>query len=503
MEFSVKSGSPEKQRSACIVVGVFEPRRLSPIAEQLDKISDGYISALLRRGELEGKVGQSLLLHHVPNILSERILLIGCGKERELDERQYKQVIQKTINALNETGSMEAVCFLTELHVKGRNTYWKVRQAVETAKETLYTFDQLKSNKVELRRPLRKMVFNVPTRRELTSGERAIQHGLAIAAGIKAAKDLGNMPPNICNAAYLASQARQLADTYSQNTITRVIGEEQMKELGMNAYLAVGQGSQNESLMSVIEYKGDPNPENHPIVLVGKGLTFDSGGISIKPADSMDEMKYDMCGAATVYGVMRMAAELALPLNIIGVLAGCENMVDGRAYRPGDVLTTMSGQTVEVLNTDAEGRLVLCDTLTYVERYEPDVVIDVATLTGACVIALGHHITGLMANHNPLAHELLSASEQSGDRAWRLPLTDEFQEQLESNFADMANIGGRPGGAITAGCFLSRFTRKYSWAHLDIAGTAWRSGKAKGATGRPVALLSQFLLNRAGQNDVE
>ena len=258
MEFSVKSGSPEKQRSACIVVGVFEPRRLSPIAEQLDKISDGYISALLRRGELEGKPGQTLLLHHVPNILSERILLIGCGKERELDERQYKQVIQKTINTLNDTGSMEAVCFLTELHVKGRNNYWKVRQAVETAKETLYSFDQLKTNKSEPRRPLRKMVFNVPTRRELTSGERAIQHGLAIAAGIKAAKDLGNMPPNICNAAYLASQARQLADTYSKNVITRVIGEQQMRELGMNAYLAVGNGSQNESLMSVIEYKGNP-----------------------------------------------------------------------------------------------------------------------------------------------------------------------------------------------------------------------------------------------------
>ncbi|MDU5729421.1 MAG: leucyl aminopeptidase [Citrobacter freundii] len=472
MEFSVKSGSPEKQRSACIVVGVFEPRRLSPIAEQLDKISDGYISALLRRGELEGKPGQTLLLHHVPNVLSERILLIG-------------------------------VCFLTELHVKGRNNYWKVRQAVETAQETLYSFDQLKTNKSEPRRPLRKMVFNVPTRRELTSGERAIQHGLAIAAGIKAAKDLGNMPPNICNAAYLASQARQLADSYSKNVVTRVIGEQQMKELGMHSYLAVGHGSQNESLMSVIEYKGNPSEDARPIVLVGKGLTFDSGGISIKPAEGMDEMKYDMCGAAAVYGVMRMVAELQLPINVVGVLAGCENMPGGRAYRPGDVLTTMSGQTVEVLNTDAEGRLVLCDVLTYVERFEPEAVIDVATLTGACVIALGHHITGLMSNHNPLAHELIGASEQAGDRAWRLPLGDEYQEQLESNFADMANIGGRPGGAITAGCFLSRFTRKYNWAHLDIAGTAWRSGKAKGATGRPVALLSQFLLNRAGFNGEE
>lgn len=502
MEFNVKSGSPEKQRSACIIVGVFEPRRLSPIAEQLDKISDGYISALLRRGELEGKVGQSLLLHHVPNVLSERVLLIGCGKERELDERQYKQIIQKTINTLNETGSMEAVCFLTELHVKGRNNYWKVRQAVETAKDCLYTFDQLKSNKTELRRPLRKMVFNVPTRRELPSGERAIAHGLAIASGIKACKDLANMPPNICNAAYLASQARQLADS-SSNVSTRVIGEEQMKELNMNAYLAVGQGSQNESLMSIIEYKGNKDPEARPIVLVGKGLTFDSGGISIKPADGMDEMKYDMCGAATVYGVMRVVAELQLPINVIGVLAGCENMPGGKAYRPGDILTTMSGQTIEVLNTDAEGRLVLCDTLTYVERFEPELVVDIATLTGACMVALGHHYSGLMSNHNPLAHELMNASEQAGDRAWRLPLGDEFYEQIESNFADLANTGGRLGGAITAGCFLARFATKYNWAHLDIAGTAWRSGKAKGATGRPVSLLSQFLLNRAGLNSDE
>ncbi|WP_340621719.1 leucyl aminopeptidase [Xenorhabdus siamensis] len=499
MEFSVKSGSPEKQRSACIIVGVFEPRRLSPIAEQLDKISNGYISALLRRGELEGKVGQTLLLHHVPNVLSERILLVGCGKERELDERQYKQIIQKTISTLNETGSMEAVCFLTELHVKGRNNYWKVRQAVETAKESLYVFDQLKSSKNELRRPLRKMVFNVPTRRELTSGERAIQHGLAIASGIKATKDLVNMPPNICNAAYLASQARQLADS-ADNLITKVIGEEQMKELGMNAYLAVGQGSQNESLMSVIEYKGSKDPNAKPIVLVGKGLTFDSGGISLKPAEGMEEMKCDMGGAASVYGAMRVVAKLQLPINVIGVLAGCENMPGGHAYRPSDILTTMSGQTVEVTNTDAEGRLVLCDALTYVERFEPELVIDVATLTGACMVALGNHYTGLMSNHNPLAHELLNASEQAGDRAWRLPLSDEYSEQLESNFADMVNSCGRLGGAITAGAFLSRFTAKYNWAHLDIAGTAWRSGKTKGATGRPVALLSQFLLNRAGLN---
>jgi len=496
MEFSVKSGSPEKQRSACIVVGVYEPRRLSPVAEQLDKISEGYISNLLRRGDLEGKAGQMLLLHHVPNILSERVLLVGCGKERELDERQYRQIIAKTITTLNETGSMEAVCFLTELHVKSRDTYWKVRQAVETTQDGLYNFDQLKSKKDETRRPLRKMVFNVPTRRELSLGENAISHGLAIAKGMKQCKDVANMPPNICTPNYLAEQATALGENYERVT-TNIIDEAQMKDLGMHTYLAVGRGSVNESKMSIIHYNG-ADESVAPIVLVGKGLTFDSGGISLKPGEGMDEMKYDMGGAAGVFGTMHAVAELDLNINVIGVLAGCENMPGGNAYRPGDILTTMSGQTVEVLNTDAEGRLVLCDALTYVECFDPDTVIDVATLTGACVVALGRHASGLLSTHNPLAHELINSSEQSGDRAWRLPLWDEYQEQLESPFADFTNLGTRGGGCITAACFLSRFTKKYHWAHLDVAGTAWRSGANKGATGRPVPMLTQFLMNRAG-----
>ncbi|MDN3653407.1 leucyl aminopeptidase [Thalassotalea ponticola] len=501
MEFSVKSGSPEKQRSACIVVGVYEPRRLSAVAEQLDEISGGYISNLLRRGDLEGKPGQMLLLHQVPNVLSERVLLVGCGKERELDERQYRQIISKTINTLNETGSMEAVCFLSELHVKGRDTYWKVRQAVEATQDCLYSFNQLKTRKEEARRPLRKIVFNVPTRRELPIGERAVAHGLAIASGMKACKDVANMTPNICNPAYLAEQAKQLA-TNNDNISIDVVDEKQMEELGMGSYLAVGRGSANESLMTLIHYRG-AGDDSKPIVLVGKGLTFDSGGISIKPGEAMDEMKYDMGGAAGVLGTMHALAELNLPLNVIGVLAGCENMPSSNAYRPGDILTTMSGQTVEVLNTDAEGRLVLCDALTYVERFEPETVIDVATLTGACVIALGAHATGLLSSHNPLAHELLNASDQSGDRAWRLPLWDEYQDQLDSPFADFTNLGGRAAGTITAACFLARFTKKYHWAHLDIAGTAWRSGPKKGSTGRPVSMLTQFLLNRSGQEQGE
>ncbi|MBP4132736.1 leucyl aminopeptidase [Gallibacterium anatis] len=496
MEFSVKNGSVEKQRTACLVVGVFEPRRLSASAEQLDNISKGYISALLRRGDIEGKVGQTLLLHHVPNIPADRILLVGCGKERELDERQYKQIIQKMVKVLNETGSMEAICYLTGLHIKGRNVYWNVRLAVEAAQESLYSFTQFKRVKTEIRRELRKIVFNVPMRRELPLAESAIQHAMAISNGIKETKDLANMPPNICIPRYLADKSIELAQAYDTLN-SHVVDEKQMEKLGMKSYLAVSQGSRNEAFMSIIEFKNNPDPDAKPIVLVGKGLTFDSGGISLKPGAGMDEMKYDMCGAATVYGVMRTVAELNLPLNVIGVLAGCENLPGGNAYRPGDILTTMSGLTVEVLNTDAEGRLVLCDALTYVERFDPDVVIDIATLTGACVVALASVNSGLFSPLNNLANELQNAADQSNDKAWRLPMNDEYNDLLKSNFADLANVGGRWGGAITAACFLANFTKKYNWAHLDIAGTAWKQGADKGATGRPVSLLVQFLLNRA------
>ena len=381
------------------------------------------------------------------------------------------------------------------MHVKGRDTYWKVRQAVEAANDSVYTFLQLKTKKGEPRRPLRKMVFNLPTRKDLSVGERAIEHAEAVSKGVKVAKDVSNMPPNICNPLYLNQQAAELVNNFESLSLDTV-NEAAMQELGMNTYLAVGRGSVNESIMSVIHHKGGKEGDA-PIVLVGKGLTFDSGGISIKPSDAMDEMKYDMCGASSVLGVMHTVAELNLPINVIGVIAGCENMPDANAYRPGDILTTMSGQTVEVLNTDAEGRLVLCDALTYVERFEPELVIDIATLTGACVIALGKHATAVLSQHNPLAHEIINASEQSSDKAWRLPLWDEYQEQIESPFADMSNLGGRPAGTITAACFLSRFTRKYNWAHLDIAGTAWVSGANKGATGRPVPMLSQFLMNKA------
>ena len=501
MEFFVKSGNPEKQRSACIVVGVFEPRRLSRAGELIDEISEGYLSNLLRRGDIEGKVGQVLFLHHVPNVLSERVLLVGCGKERELTEAQYKQIITKTISTLNDTGSLESICFLTELRIIGRDSYWAVRQAVEATEDSLYSFDQFKTTKESTRRPLRKLTFNVSSRKELARAELALQHGIAVAAGTKTCKDLANMPPNICTPLYLAEQAKTLAKRFEKIT-TNIIDADQMAELNMNSYLAVARGSKNQPYMSIMTYNGGVEGQK-PVVLVGKGLTFDAGGISLKPGAGMDEMKYDMGGAASVHGTMEAIAKLDLPVNVIGVLVGAENMPDGNAYRPGDILTTMSGQTVEVLNTDAEGRLVLCDALTYAERFEPECVVDIATLTGACIMALGHNISALVTPHKGLAHELITASNQASDKAWQLPMDDEYQKQLDSPFADMANIGGRPAGTITAACFLSRFTKKYNWAHLDVAGTAWRSGANKGATGRPVSLLTQFLINRSESETAE
>ncbi|QKT04541.1 leucyl aminopeptidase [Ectothiorhodospiraceae bacterium 2226] len=494
MEFSVKSGDPEKQRNACVVVGVFEPRRLSAAAHAVDKASGGYIASLLRRGDIEGRLGQTLLLHNLDNTLSNRVLLVGCGRERDLTDAQYRKIIASAVNTLNDIGAMDAACYLTEIPVKGRDTAWKVRQAVEATRHTLYRFEQFKSKKDSTRRPLRKLILSVPNRRELNDGEQAVRVGTAIADGVSLARDLGNLPGNVCTPSYLAEHALSMSKVFEKLEV-EVLEEADMEKLGMGALLSVARGTRQPAKLIVMHYRGGAQDEK-PIALVGKGITFDSGGISIKPGAAMDEMKFDMCGAAGVLGTMTAVCELGLPLNVVALIPASENLPDGNASKPGDIVTTMSGQTVEILNTDAEGRLVLCDALTYSARFEPDAVIDVATLTGACVIALGKHATGVLSNHPPLANDLLSAGRYASDRGWELPLWDEYREQLKSNFADMANIGGREGGTITAACFLSNFTKKLHWAHLDIAGVAWESGAKKGATGRPVPLLTQYLLNR-------
>ncbi|MDD7426200.1 MAG: leucyl aminopeptidase [[Actinobacillus] rossii] len=467
-----------------VLVAIFEDSELSETAKKFD--TQGEITALLKCGEISGKIGESTLLRQG----TQRILLVGAGKPGEITVRQFKQIVQKAFQVIKTTASKNMVNALTDVQIKDRDLYWNVRFAIETFEAERYVFDEFKSQKADQLK-LENIVFPIDN----AETQRAIQHANAVALGIKLARDVANCPPNICNPKYLAEQAKTL-EKRTALVKTTVLGEKEMAELGMHAYLGVSQGSKNEAQLSIMEYRNHPNPDAKPIVLVGKGLTFDAGGISLKPAAEMDEMKYDMCGAASVYGVMNALAELQLPLNVIGVLAGCENLPDGNAYRPGDILTTMNGLTVEVLNTDAEGRLVLCDTLTYVERFEPECVIDIATLTGACVVALGQHNSGLVSTDDALADTLFQASQQTQDKAWRLPLSEEYQEQLKSPFADLANIGGRWGGAITAGAFLSNFTKKYPWAHLDIAGTAWLQGANKGATGRPVSLLTQFLINQ-------
>jgi len=495
MEFLIKSGNPEKQRTACLIVGIFEPRRLTPAAKAIDNISKKFLSNLIRRGDIEGKSGQSLLLHNVPGLLADRVLLIGCGKERDLTDSQYRTIITNSIKELKETGAMEAVSYLSELNVRNRDYYWKIRQTIEATEGTLYQFNEYKTKNKPNRRQIKKLVLTVPTRKELPDGELAAKHAMAIVKGIKLTRDLANRPANICTPVHLAEQAKNLGKLHRSIKVT-VLDEDDMAKLGMNTLLSVTRGSVEPAKFITLEYKG-AKKEVKPIVLVGKGVTFDTGGISIKPAAAMDEMKYDMCGAASVLGTLLAVAEIELPINVVGVIPTTENMPDGRATKPGDIIKSMSGQTVEILNTDAEGRLILCDALTYSERFHPQVVIDIATLTGACVIALGNHASGLLSNHNPLARDLLNAGESSGDRAWQLPLWEEYNKQLDSPFADMANIGGREAGTITAACFLSRFAEKYHWAHLDIAGTAWTSGKNKGATGRPVPLLTQYLLDKS------
>lgn len=495
MEFFVKSGSPEKQKTGCLIVGVFESRKLSAQAQQIDDISDGYINAIVKRGDMEGKFGQTLLLHNVPGTSCDRVLLVGCGKEREFDAPKYKKICSKVIKLLNETGATDAISSLPSLNVKGQDLYAKVRLAVEAANDSLYLFDQLKSEKPETRRPLRKMTLFIESRADLPESEKAINHARSITAGQALTRDLANLPGNICNPTYLANTAEQLGKDYSTIT-TNIIDEAELKEMGAGAFVSVSQGSDEPGKLICMEYNGG-NKGDKPVVFVGKGITFDTGGISLKPGAGMDEMKFDMGGAASVFGVMKAVAEMNLPINVVGVVAAAENMPSGNASRPGDVVTSLSGQTIEILNTDAEGRLVLCDALTYIEKYDPEIVIDIATLTGAVIIALGHEASGVMSNNNALANEIETASDAANDRVWRLPIWDEYHQQLKSNVADFTNLGGRPAGSITAGCFLSKFTKKYRWAHIDIAGTAWKSGAEKGATGRPVPLLSQILLNRS------
>ncbi len=487
LDFKLSRPDPATASSDCIVVGLFADNRLSPSAQALDTASGGRLTALAERGDISGKTGRTALLPDLPGVKAPRVLVVGLGDGSKFAVPQYLKAIADAVRALRTGPTRKILVTLPELPVKGRDPSWALRQAVVAADHAAYEYTATRSKKPEV------------TLTEITfSGDDALRaefdQGIAIAAGVQFARELGNLPPNICNPAYLADQASKLAGEHA-NVSCEVLDSAQMEKLGMGSLLAVARGSANPPKLIVLRYTGASDEK--PYALVGKGITFDTGGINLKVQGGIEEMKFDMCGAASVLGTFLATAKMQLPLNLVTIVPAVENMPDADAYRPSDVITSMSGKTIEVGNTDAEGRLILCDALTYVQRFEPQATVDVATLTGACVVALGKYAAGLMSKHDDLAEELFDAGENVFDRAWRLPLWDEYQTQIESSFADIYNIGGKGAGAITAGCFLSRFTEGQRWAHLDIAGVSNDEGRKGMSSGRPVGLLSQWLLDRA------
>ncbi|PHS69183.1 MAG: leucyl aminopeptidase [Methylophaga sp.] len=497
MQYFVTTEALAIQKTDCIAVAVFEQGQLSTSAQIINSLDNNIIEKLINQGDISGKPGQTLMLHDINGLSSPRVLLVGCGQQNKTNESDFNKATTALIKTLNKCGASTATSCLAEITVNERTKGWNTRQTIIAAGAALYQYSQTKSNSKPQDNPIEQLSF-LAENDEVAELEQAVNSGQAIANGMDLARNLGNLPGNICTPTYLAEQAIDIGQRFDSITTT-ILEEADMEKLGMASLLSVSRGSREPAKLITMEYRG--SGDDRPVVLVGKGLTFDAGGISLKPSQAMDEMKYDMCGSASVFGTITAIAELNLPINVVGVIPSSENLPDGDANKPGDVVTSMAGHTIEILNTDAEGRLILCDALTYSERFDPAVVIDIATLTGAIIVALGSHATGLMSNNQPLADALLQAGNDSHDRTWQLPIWDDYQQQLDSNFADIANIGGKEAGSVTAACFLSRFTKKFNWAHLDIAGTAWVGGKAKGATGRPVPLLVQFIQNRIAANN--
>lgn len=490
MKYQVHSSKTLDKKTDCLVLAIWEktgPAQCSLLDESLAALA----GAVFKAGDIKGKSGETLLIPAHTHAKAERLLLVGAGDAAKFDAKAYRKVVRAASQAINKTTAKTAVFTLPQLSVSDRDLPWAVTQLVMENSNSQYRYDHTKSKKAEPLH-LKTVSLALPATANRKAVDEAILAGECISKGMTLTRELGNLPGNICTPSYLGDKATELAGQY-KSLKAKVLNEKQMEKLGMGSLLSVGNGSKEESRLIVLEYKGATDAASSPYCLVGKGITFDTGGISLKPGLGMDEMKYDMCGAASVLGTMLAVAELGLPINVVAVIASAENMPSSTATKPGDVVTSMSGKTIEILNTDAEGRLVLCDALTYAERFKPKTVIDIATLTGAAVATFGEVNTALLSNHDPLAKELLELGQQTLDHVWQLPMNDEYQALLDSNFADIANIGGPKGGTITAACFLSRFTEKFKWAHLDIAGTAWLSGAQKGATGRPVPLLVEYL----------
>ena len=495
MKYVTTTSKASNRSTNCLIVGIYERGKPGVGAADIDKASGGELSRRYKSGDLPAGIGDATVLTGITGVKAERVVVAGLGKPGELDLAGFRKAVAAATGAVSRTKAKQLINYVTLEDVNGGTPYYLARATVEAVGDALYRFTEMKSGKKPPVMPLGTIGIAVAKRSDAAKATLGAEHGGAINEGVSLAKDLGNLPGNVCTPSHLARTAQRLAKGNGKLSV-KVLTEADMKKLGMHSLLSVTAGTVEPAKLIIMQYKGAGSAK--PIVLVGKGVTFDSGGISLKPGPAMDEMKYDMGGAAGVIGTMATVAALKLPINLNVVVPAVENMPGGRATKPGDIVKSMSGQTIEILNTDAEGRLILCDAITYSRRFKPSAVIDVATLTGACVIALGKHHSGVMSYSDALADEILEAGIDAGDRGWRLPLTEDYAQQLKSNFADFANVGGRDGGAITAGCFLGKFAKDLEWAHIDIAGAAWQSGAKKGATGRPVPMLSELLLKRAG-----
>jgi leucyl aminopeptidase len=495
MKYFTTTSKASRRAVDCVIVGVYKRGKLGIGAADIDAASKGHIRNLIKSGDVSGTAGRVAVLTAVPGVKAARVAIVGLGKSGELDAIAFRKAVEVATRAIANTKTRQILNCLTLEPVGSCNPYYLARHTVECIGDTLYRFDQMKSGRKKPPMPLNTIGLAIAKRGDAAKAARGAEHGGGICAGVSLAKDLGNLPANVCTPSYLARVAKKLASGNAKLS-TRILNESEMKKLGMGSLLSVTAGAMEPAKLIVMQYKGAGSDK--PFVLVGKGVTFDTGGISLKPGAGMDEMKFDMCGAASVIGTMAAITKMKLPINVNVVVPAVVNMPAGNATNPGDIVKSMSGQTIEVLNTDAEGRLILCDALTYSKRFKPAVIIDVATLTGACVVALGSHRCAIYSNNDDLRDEIFASGNSSEDIGWPMPMGDQYAAQLKSNFADMANIGGPGGGSVTAACFLGKFTDGMNWAHLDIAGVAWKSGHKKGATGRPVPLLSEFLLSRAG-----
>jgi len=495
MDYFATTSNAARRAVDCVIVGIYDGGKLGAAAADIDAVSNGTLKRLLKRGDLSGQLGRCTVLNDVAGVRAPRVAVVGLGKISKFATRQFQLASGVAIRTVAQTKSKSVLNTLTLEDIDGASSYYLGRYTAQLVGDALYRFTEMKSGKQKPAAALRQVGLSFAKRSDANRAERGAEHGDAIVEGMTIAKDLGNLPANVCTPGHIARTAQKLARKHKKVT-ARVLNEAEMKRLGMHSLLSVTAGTKEPAKLIVLQYKGTTGAK--PVVLVGKGVTFDSGGISLKPGPGMDEMKFDMCGAAGVIGTLAVVAKLNLPINVNVVVPAVENLPSGVATKPGDIVKSMSGKTIEILNTDAEGRLILCDALTYSRRFKPEVVIDVATLTGACVIALGHHRTAVMSNDDSLSADLIGAGIAAEDRGWPMPIGDEWAVTLKSNFADFANIGSREGGAIIAGCFLAKFTEGMTWAHLDIAGTAWKSGKQKGASGRPVPMLSEYLLARCG-----